>query len=360
MGCNHFIHSAAGTGKTTKIVSLATKLAVRYHKRVVITTYTQENTIEIYDKVIAQIGYIPSNLSIFPWYTFLLNDFVRPYQNLLKVKDRINNVLLVSKKSTLYVKKTETAYYLNNNRIFSDKISEFAYECNQANNNCIIDRVAQCYDYIFIDEAQDLSGYDFELITALLYSKCNIVMVGDARQTSYQTTHSSKNNQYNINLCKYFEDKSKKKLGKLTYFNKSYRCNQAICTFADKIFPDYPATTSANTKTTEHDGIFIIQKDNLKQYIETFRPKILIWDKKAIKSTQGYPALNIGLSKGKTYDRILIIPTKPMIKFLTQGITDKNYKFYIAVTRARYSVAFLFDKPRNIIHADVSLWSSQQ
>ena len=79
MGCNHFIHSAAGTGKTTKIVSLATKLAIRYHKRVVITTYTQENTIEIYDKVTAKIGYIPSNLFILPWYTFLLNDFVRFY-----------------------------------------------------------------------------------------------------------------------------------------------------------------------------------------------------------------------------------------------------------------------------------------
>ena len=80
MLCNRFIHSAAGTGKTTKIVLLATKLAVRYHKRVVITTYTQENTIEIYNKVMNRIGYSPSNLYISTWYTFLLNDFVRPYQ----------------------------------------------------------------------------------------------------------------------------------------------------------------------------------------------------------------------------------------------------------------------------------------
>lgn len=191
-------------------------------------------------------------------------------------------------------------------------------------------------------------------------SKCNIVLVGDARQTSYQTTPSSKNNQYNWNLYKYFEDQSKKKLGKLTYLNKSYRCNQSICSFADRIFPDYPTTSSANTRTTEHDGIFIVQEKDFLQYLDTFKPKILIWDKKSLKRTQGYPALNIGLSKGKTYDRVLIIPTEPMIKFLTQGITDKNYKFYIAVTRARYSVAFLFDKPRNIIHTDVFLWSSQQ
>lgn len=360
MSCNHFIHSAAGTGKTTKIVSLATKLAVRYHKRVVITTYTQENTIEIYDKVIAKIGYIPSNLFILTWYTFLLNDFVRPYQNLFGINHRINDVMFVNQKSAPYTKKTALTHYISNNKIYSDKISEFAYECNQANNNCIIDRAAQCYDYIFIDEAQDLSGYDFELISALLASKCNIVLVGDARQTSYQTTPSSKNNQYNWNLYKYFEDQSKKKLGKLTYLNKSYRCNQSICSFADRIFPDYPTTSSANTRTTEHDGIFIVQEKDFLQYLDTFKPKILIWDKKSLKRTQGYPALNIGLSKGKTYDRVLIIPTEPMIKFLTQGITDKNYKFYIAVTRARYSVAFLFDKPRNIIHTDVFLWSSQQ
>lgn len=356
MLCNRFIHSAAGTGKTTKIVSLATKLAIRYHKKVVITTYTQENTIEIYNKVMARIGFVPSNLYISTWYTFLLNDFVRPYQNLFGVKHRINEVMFVNQKSAPFTKKTELAHYISNNNIYSDKISEFAYECNQANNNCVINRIAQCYDYIFIDEAQDLSGYDFDLISTLLASKCNIVMVGDARQTSYQTTPSSKNNKYNWNLDKYFEDQSKKKLGKLAYLNKSYRCNQAICTFADKIFPDYPSTVSANTKTTEHDGIFIIQKDNLKQYMEAFRPKILIWNKKAISKAQNYPTLNIGLSKGKTYDRVLIIPTRPMIDFLTKGKIDKNYKFYIAVTRAKHSVAFLFDKPYNVIHTDVLSW----
>lgn len=115
MSCNHFIHSAAGTGKTTKIVSLATKLAVRYHKRVVITTYTQENTIEIYDKVIAKIGYIPSNIFILTWYTFLLNDFVRPYQNLFGINHRINDVMFVNQKSAPYTKKTALTHYISNN-----------------------------------------------------------------------------------------------------------------------------------------------------------------------------------------------------------------------------------------------------
>lgn len=356
MLCNRFIHSAAGTGKTTKIVSLATKLTVRYHKRVVITTYTKENTIEIYNKVMNRIGYVPSNLYISTWYTFLLNDFVRPYQNLCGVNRRINDVIFFNQKSVPYIKKTALAHYISNNKIYSDKISEFAYECNQANNNCVIDRVAQCYDYIFIDEAQDLSGYDFELITQLLHSKCSIVMVGDTRQTSYQTSSSSKNDKYNWHLYKYFEDQSKKRLGKLIYLNKSYRCNQLICSFANKIFPDYHSVISTNTISTGHDGIFIVQKENLKQYMDTYRPKILVWDKRATSKAQNYQTLNIGLSKGKTFDRVLIIPTSPMIDFLVTGEIDINYKFYIAVTRARFSVAFLLDKPLNITHTDIHLW----
>lgn len=78
--------------------------------------------------------------------------------------------------------------------------------------------------------------------------------------------------------------------------------------------------------------------------------------KNTISKAQNYPTINIGLSKGKTYDRVLIIPTIPMIDFLTKGKIDKNYKFYIAVTRARHSVAFLFDKPYNVMHTDVVSW----
>jgi DNA helicase-2/ATP-dependent DNA helicase PcrA len=56
--------------------------------------------------------------------------------------------------------------------------------------------------------------------------------------------------------------------------------------------------------------------------------------------------MNIGLAKGRTYDRVLIFPTKPMKEYLkTQEVAKAGdiAKLYVAVTRARFSVAFVVD-----------------
>ena len=60
----------------------------------------------------------------------------------------------------------------------------------------------------------------------------------------------------------------------------------------------------------------------------------------------GLKAINFGVSKGRTYPRVLIFPTKPMVKYLrTKNPADGGdlSKFYVAVTRAQYSVAFVRD-----------------
>jgi len=60
----------------------------------------------------------------------------------------------------------------------------------------------------------------------------------------------------------------------------------------------------------------------------------------------GLPAINFGASKGRTYERVLIFPTKPMLDYLARSDISKlkdRSKFYVAVTRAKYSVAFVTD-----------------
>jgi ATP-dependent exoDNAse (exonuclease V) alpha subunit len=69
---------------------------------------------------------------------------------------------------------------------------------------------------------------------------------------------------------------------------------------------------------------------------------VLRYDKRA--DTLGLATMNIGLSKGSTVERVLIFPTKPMIKYLrTRNPADagSREKLYVAVTRARHSVAFV-------------------
>ena len=54
--------------------------------------------------------------------------------------------------------------------------------------------------------------------------------------------------------------------------------------------------------------------------------------------------MNIGVAKGGTHDRIIIFPTKPMLGYLEDGDASKlksPEKLYVAVTRARFSVAFV-------------------
>ena len=51
---------------------------------------------------------------------------------------------------------------------------------------------------------QDLSGYDFDVITNLFYSIKNVILVGDPRQCTYSTNSLSKYKPYNKGGVKEF------------------------------------------------------------------------------------------------------------------------------------------------------------
>jgi DNA helicase-2/ATP-dependent DNA helicase PcrA len=63
--------------------------------------------------------------------------------------------------------------------------------------------------------------------------------------------------------------------------------------------------------------------------------------------SDGFEVYNFGASKGKTFDRVLIYPTKDMLDWINDN--NKNLKsvvrakFYVAITRARFSVGIVYD-----------------
>ncbi len=62
---------------------------------------------------------------------------------------------------------------------------------------------------------------------------------------------------------------------------------------------------------------------------------------------QGKKQWQIKVSKGMTYDRVLIVPTAPIAKFVASGAylaEGPASSFYVAVTRAKQSVAIVLDK----------------
>lgn len=353
---NKLIIAAAGSGKTTYIVEHALKVK---QSKVLITTFTEANSKEIIKKFIEFNGAVPSNIMIQTWFSFLLQHGVRPYQGVL-TECRINGILLVNSKSAIrYYSKgkpicfpeddIDRHYFDTQYRLYTDKLSKFAFRCNERTYGDVIKRISKIYQYIFIDEIQDMAGYDLDLIKCLMQNADNILMVGDPRQVTYHTHDEQKNKAYvNGAIDKYIQEKCKKISCEIdrSSLKNSYRNNDKICIFANSIFPEYEACKSKNDKTSDHDGVFLVKSSDIDAYLKKFRP-MQLRDRISTPVNLNYPAINFGESKGLTYSRVLIYPTKPMTDWIrnhSKSLKDQSKsKFYVAVTRAIFSTAIVFD-----------------
>lgn len=369
---NKLIIAAAGAGKTTYLINAA----LRQENEVLITTYTEANENEIKKKFIEINGSIPKNVTIQTWFSMLLQHGVKPYQDYLTDK-RINGMLLVNNPSGLKTKftnkdgkevyvyyKDEEAdkhYFSKEYKIYSDKLSKFVFKCNEKSSGAIFDRLSRIYDFIFIDEVQDLAGYDLELIKLLFQGTANIVLVGDPRQVTYLTHHAKKYPKYKDGKIKEFIQNECKKIPveiDETSLNCSYRNNELICQFSSKLFPDYIVPTSNQNDEVGHKGIFLIKENDVNAYLEQFNPTQLRANRTRAVNND-YTVMNFGESKGLGFDRVIIYPTQPILDFI---LKNKNLdgtsraKFYVAVTRAKHSVGIVYDFKDSDIVENIEKW----
>jgi DNA helicase-2/ATP-dependent DNA helicase PcrA len=362
---NIFYVAAAGSGKTTFII----KEAIMKKDAVLISTYTIENKNEIRKKIMTKFGYIPPNIDVQTWFDFLLRNGVRPYQGVMdeRLYDKHIGFVLTNEISGLKyrMKNGKPVYYgeadffphyfTKDLKIYSDKISKFIVNSNKKSGGKIIERLTKIYKYIFIDETQDLAGYDLDIIKLLFKSKCEVILVGDPRQTIYRTHPTRKYPKYqNGNIVEFFEKELKKSEScKIdpTSLAASHRNNQIIADFSSKLYPQLPKTivcncSSCRTNESDHIGIFLINKNNIDSYLMTFNAIQLRWGK-TIAYNQDYQVYNFGESKGLTFDHVLIYPTEDMVKWVKKQIPIKSKstlaKFYVAITRARYSVGIVLN-----------------
>jgi len=341
---NRAIVASAGAGKTTTLVDEALKVP---GKRVLLTTYTNENVAQIRQDLVERHGCIPSNISVVSWHTFLLREGVRPYQNYLLTEKRVRSVFYPKERRPFHRKND----YLTAQRdIYGDKLAEFVFECNKSSGGRIVARLGRIYDYVLIDELQDLSGYDLNVLRELFLSKIVVVVVGDPRQATYSTNRAAKNRKYKgEGVFDWLKEREAAGEVNIEVHSISHRCNQLILDIADSLYPGLPSTTSGNEELTGHDGVFAITPAEVKEYVRSHNPVSLRYDVKA--DTLFVRALNIGITKGRTYKRVLIFPTKPMVSFLATGNPEEagdKSRLYVAITRAKYSATFVVKDPRSL------------
>lgn len=337
---NVAIIAAAGSRKTEAIIEAA---LADPDRKVLITTYTDENQRQITARIQGKCGGIlPSHITITGWFTFLVNQAVRPYQNSVTGRVGHTKSLNFIGAKARGVSKSKLAYFFDRHGdIFRDGVSDFAFLANIKSDGKVINRLERIYDDIYIDEVQDLVGYDLDFLDLLLKSSIRITAVGDPRQHTFATNNGSRNKKYRgIGIIAWFEERHE--ICRLESRTTSYRCSQEICDFADDLYPDLPRTTSENPERPEHLGVFMITKSEALDYVKQYNPVVLRENKST--NTLGLSAINIGVSKGSTYDRVLVFPTSTVIKYMkTRDLTSFKSapRLYVAATRARFSVAFV-------------------
>jgi DNA helicase-2/ATP-dependent DNA helicase PcrA len=334
--------AAAGSGKTTLIVDEACGAA---NVRSALITYTINNASEMRAKAYGRTGFIPENVTVSTWFTFLLRHFVRPYQNCL-YSQRVSRIIFVQGRSARGSKESnvKTHYFGKPGQIYSDKVSKFACRIIKETKGLPLRRFEQIFDRLYVDESQDLGAYDLELIELLMKSGAKVTLVGDHRQATYSTNNAAKHSGYTRSkIIGKFKEWEKEGLCRIEFHSYSYRCTQAICDFADQFYPGLPRTISINKNATDHDGVFAVPKSRALEYFSRFKPQVLRYSR-ATENVLGTP-INFGEAKGMEFERVLIYPHKKFEKFLATGIIKDAgsdiAKIYVAITRARQSTAFV-------------------
>lgn len=366
---NDVIFAAAGSGKTYGICSKAIRLATQTKKTILLVTYTNEGVHSLETEYKKQnLGVIDSNVKIATWYSFVLSDFIKPYQCLLNLKYKyykkeipcdvpenyIKSIAFYQNEDTpRYYNKGHIQYFINGaHDIQKNKVSELAYKCNADSSGKVIERLEEIYSHIFFDELQDYAGWDLELLLLLFSSVIPTTCVGDYKQATFRTNNSLKNKQFRDDKIKdFFELQQSKGICSITYSKVTRRFNQDICGYVNTIHSD------ANNQVcqccemefpNENTGVYIIDPKYLSDYCSFYSPTILRYDRDStITFSHNCQVLNYGNSKGLTLDRVIIIPVGTVLPFIKKGANitspQTKSKFYVACTRAQYSVVFAIE-----------------
>lgn len=338
----------AGAGKSYCICEDALEeLKENQNKKILIITYTNKGVETLIKEFRKQNnGILDSKICICTWYHFVLSELIKPYQSFYL--GEINKIKTINF-DNMYGKinfqnKGDKKRYIKNNDVIANQCSELALIINSESGGLSVKRLEEAYSHVFIDEIQDLAGYDLGILDLLLNSNIKCTFVGDNKQATFKT-HNAKINKKNsgANIWNFFKQYESKELLKIEYNEYSRRFNKMICDFANKVFPSEIKMKTIMDEKTIHDGVYIIAREDFDKYFNFFKPTILRYD--VSTNTENYVAYNFGQCKGMTFDRVAIFPNGPIIDFLVKDNQFTSpFKYYVAVTRARYSIVFVVPK----------------
>lgn len=359
--------AGAGSGKTRKIIAESISEIDRGGK-VLVVTYTINNQHELRNRFLQAYGKSSDRFVVKGIFSFYLEDMVRPYQQAL-FKNRINEIFFnernphLQENSKFFI--PGRAEYLDNSsfnprhfltlcetKAHSGYLAKLAVRIAKATQNAAADRLGEIYSHVYFDEVQDLVGWDYDVLKILnKRAKPTITCVGDFRQTVYDTAFGQKAPLTAVEKISAF--KAMRFVEQ--ELTQNWRSIQTICNIADSVhLGSYGKTDSAVVDVppefAHHVGAFTVRESQVTDYIEAYNPTVLRWQ--VASGAKILPphvrCYNFGSSKGLGFDRVLILPAESQMQFVLNGAVPfpsnasiAQNKMYVAITRARYSIAFI-------------------
>ena len=340
--------AVAGGRKTQGLVNHCKTLPS--NRKVALLTFTQTNQQEVKARLAAQAGHA-TGVEVMGWYTFLLTHFAKPFLRFMFPDERVRGFDFDGRPNKFA--RGKSRFMTVDNKVFGCELGRLAFQLMET-TPALLNRLECIYDEILIDEVQDLAGYDWEILQALLHSNIEIRLVGDVRQAVLSTNPRGQKNKkfsYAASL-EWFLEREVEGCLAITYATITYRCRKEIADFSDCIFDTswaFPRTISENNNETGHDGVYLVRSEHINEYMSQFNPQCLRHSISSAKHLD-LPFQNFKGVKGATFERVLIAPTKNIENFIKNGTPLESTAaaaFYVAVTRAEQSLAIVLDQPGN-------------
>lgn len=219
------IFAVAGSGKTTRIVS-----GLDLERRFLLITYTDNNFLNLRNKIIERFGFFPANVVLYTYFTFL---HVFCYKPFLLMRMRTKGINFEQPPQlTLRLKRTVDAFYLDSHRrLYHNRIATLLDTKGVVGD--VTQRIDKYFDMVCVDEVQDVGGYDFDLLTSICGCNADMLLVGDFYQHTYVTSQDGpKNKNLHDDFKKYKQRFEKAGLTvDTTSLEKSYRCSPTVCDY---------------------------------------------------------------------------------------------------------------------------------
>ncbi|WP_175771231.1 AAA family ATPase [Burkholderia ambifaria] len=344
------IFAVAGSGKTTRLID-----DLDLVKRVLLITYTESNYEEIRRRVLVKFGYLPDNITVCTYFTFL-NSFC--YRPLLLMKMQTKGIAFErpSNYSTRQKLNSRDRYVTGSGRIYHARMAKVldVHGCIPALQR----RLERYYDRICVDEVQDIGGHDFNLLKQIIQANVEVLLVGDFYQHTYSTSADGAVNKGLHDSYDRFKDalRSVGLIVDTTSLLKSHRCSATVCSFIrDKIGVEIYAHSERTTQVS------VVSE--LSQAAELYASPSTIKLFFQEHGRYGCYSQNWGDSKGRDhYQDVCVVLNAESWKHFSAGTlaqmaaTSRN-KLYVACSRARGDLHVMpdtllkaFKKARDVRH----------